>query len=313
MLWTLLTAAVALGPTVEATLDKAEATVGELIAYRLTVEHAESLTIPTPRPTVPSGVRLTSTAAPHVVEAEPGALRTTFRYALAAYQTGNYLLPPTAVTLVDPSGESTVIRTDTLFFSVRSVLEAGADTTDIRDVKPPVQAGWVPPPWGLGVAGLIVAGGLVTLILRLRRGRPARLTPPPPPEELARERIRRLRGVVPTDFVALKRYYSAVSFLLRDYIETKLCVPALESTTSEILGRLRESDGSPAWLETLRCVLGEADLVKFAKHQPTTEEAHRALDSAELVVEIIRREEARRAAAVVGSRAEATVTAVGGA
>jgi hypothetical protein len=256
-------------------------------------------------------VRLASTAAPEVLGAEPGVLRTTFRYALAAYQTGSYLLPPTGVTLVEPSGTTTVIRTDTLFFSVRSVLEAGADATDIRDVKPPVPPGWAPPPWGLGAAGLVVSGALVALILRLRRGRPARLAPSPPPEELARDRIRRLRGVVPTDSLALKRYYSDVSFLLRDYVEAKLSAPALESTTGELLARLEARDGSPAWLKTLGCVLGEADLVKFAKHQPSTEEAHRALDSAELVVETIRREEAGREASVLGNRVEAAPTTEG--
>jgi hypothetical protein len=308
MLWTLMSLAVALGPTVESTLDKAEATIGELIAYRLTVQHPESLTVPAPRLPVPPGVRLASTAAPQVVEAEPGVLRTTFRYALAAYQTGNYLLPPTDVTLVEPSGETMVIPTDTLFFSVRSVLEAGADTTDILDVKPPVPPGWAPPPWALGIAGLAAVGALVALILRLGRGRPPKLPPPPPPEELARERIRRLRGVVPADSTALKRYYSDISFLLRDYVETRLSLPALESTTSEILTRLGQRDGSPAWVGTLGCVLGEADLVKFAKHQPSVEEAHRALDSAELIVETVRREETHRETTVLG-RIEADRTA----
>ncbi len=289
----------------EATLDKAEATVGELIAYQLTVQHPESLTVPAPRPRAPAGVRLASTAAPTVIEAEPGVLRTTFRYALAAYETGTYLLPPTVVTLVEPSGDASVVHTDTLFFSVRSVLEAGADTTDIRDVKPPVPPGWVPPLWAVVAAVVIGVGAIVLLVLRLRRRRPSPAAPRVPPEQLARERIRRLKGLIPADLGALKRYYSDLSFLLRDYLESTLAVPALESTTRELLASLKKRDGTPQWLETLACVLEEADLVKFAKHQPPTEQAQRALERAELVVETVRQRVTGRAAAGVDNGVEA--------
>jgi hypothetical protein len=304
MLWALAFLAAAAGPTVEATLDKAEATVGELIAYQLTVQHPESLTVPTPRPTVPSGIRLTSTAAPTEVEAEPGVLRTTFRYALAAYETGTYLVPPTTVTLVEPSGSTSVVQTDTLFFSVKSVLGAGADTTDIRDVKPPVAPGWVPPFWAIVAVAVTGVGATVLVFLRLRRRRPAPAAPPIPPEQLARERIRRLKGVIPTDIRALRRYYSDLSFLLRDYLESATAVPALESTTCELLASLEQRDGAVRWLETLACVLGEADLVKFAKHEPATEQVRQALESAELVVEAVRQQEALRAAARIGDAAE---------
>jgi hypothetical protein len=151
----------------------------------------------------------------------------------------------------------------------------------------------------------VLAGGAVVGVARIRRRSPRPAAPSRPPEEIARERINRLRGVVPGDDAALKEYYSDISFLVREYIEGKLSLPALECTTAELLGRLAGVEGKERWISALERLLLEADLVKFAKHRPALDQGRRALADAEEVVEVIARQQAALRSPMEGSHLKA--------
>lgn len=72
----------------------------------------------------------------------------------------------------------------------------------------------------------------------------------------------------------VKEYYSELTEIVRGYIERELRVPALEKTTDEIVGMLKDfndADTIKTSKETilkLKELLQEADLVKFAKSKP---------------------------------------------
>src|SRR5699024_7400426 len=57
-------------------------------------------------------------------------------------------------------------------------------------------------------------------------------------------------------------------------------IPAMESTSREILQKLRKRAIDSRLLEDTRAVLQEADMVKFAKFRPSNEQARRALEKA---------------------------------
>jgi hypothetical protein len=73
---------------------------------------------------------------------------------------------------------------------------------------------------------------------------------------------------------AIKEYYSELTDIARNYIEEAIDIPAMESTTSELIAGLRKASlkkkmkVSPETLENLERVLMQADLVKFAKSKP---------------------------------------------
>lgn len=73
---------------------------------------------------------------------------------------------------------------------------------------------------------------------------------------------------------AVKEYYSELTDIARNYIEEAIEIPAMESTTSELILALRAASikkkmtVSPETLENLERVLKQADLVKFAKSKP---------------------------------------------
>lgn len=72
----------------------------------------------------------------------------------------------------------------------------------------------------------------------------------------------------------IKAYYSELTDIARNYIEEAIEIPAMESTTSELIVALRNASQkrkmalTPETLENLEKVLKQADLVKFAKSKP---------------------------------------------
>lgn len=66
----------------------------------------------------------------------------------------------------------------------------------------------------------------------------------------------------------LKAYYVRLTDILRTYIEERYKIPALESTTDEILLGLQSIDTDKESLDKLEEILRVADMVKFAKSHP---------------------------------------------
>jgi len=67
----------------------------------------------------------------------------------------------------------------------------------------------------------------------------------------------------------IKEFQSELTHIIREYIESQFKLPALESTSDEILNQLKSEAGLGAsLLEELKHVLQIADLIKFAKAEP---------------------------------------------
>ena len=72
----------------------------------------------------------------------------------------------------------------------------------------------------------------------------------------------------------VKSYYSELTDIARNYIEEAIAIPAMESTTSELVAGLKAASQkkkmqlSQETIDNLERVLKQADLVKFAKSKP---------------------------------------------
>ena len=78
----------------------------------------------------------------------------------------------------------------------------------------------------------------------------------------------------------VKMYHSAISEIIREYIEKRYEVHALENTTHEIMQSLRFHSIEPNLLTKLNQVLVLSDLVKFAKEKPLAAENEMSLMNA---------------------------------
>ena len=69
-----------------------------------------------------------------------------------------------------------------------------------------------------------------------------------------------------------KQYYSGLTDILRTYIAARYGIGAMEMTSDEIIGELRNFDLPAKSALDLQTVLRDADLVKFAKATPDGEQ-----------------------------------------
>ena len=84
----------------------------------------------------------------------------------------------------------------------------------------------------------------------------------------------------------MEEFYTRLSGVVRQYLEGQMGLRAPERTTEEFLYEVsRDHSLSMEHRELLGAFLREADLVKFAKFRPGTEDMQRILDAAEKFVQ----------------------------
>lgn len=209
-------------------------------------------------------------------------------FELMTIDTGTVVLPPLSFgyTLKGDTARKTAYA-NSLSFEVSGV-SIGPDA-DIRDIKPPMSAPWK---WEdlwpfLLIAALAAVG--VYLYRRYRRAKglapkPEVARPVVPPHVRALGELRALEERQLWQQGKVKEFYSEATEIIRRYFEGRWNFPALEMTSDEILLALRRSPEAEALTETLGSFFVRADLVKFAKSQPTPDDHRQELEAAYAIV-----------------------------
>lgn len=214
---------------------------------------------------------------------------------ITSFDSGMYTLPVFAFDFINPGGDTVFIVSDPLSIEVLTVAvdttQAIKDIHDVADVPFDIREYL---PWilgGLAGAALLAAG----IYLWLRRRRPEKPAPPPapvlPPWEKALEALSRIENEKIWRTGYIKEYHSAISDTIRTYIEEYFHLPALESTTEEIMQMLRKKDLPGQAVMHMNELLVLADLVKFAKEKPLPAEHERSLELAKEFVAATRPQE----------------------
>ena len=207
----------------------------------------------------------------------------TYRYRLEPFLSGTYPIPAFTFEFYDsnsPEEKKYELTTEPVDIEVTSLLgEQRAelkidDIEDVLEMPRPKSYAWV---WVLGVVAVAAGVGL-WLYLRGKRVRElVRIFRPA--HEIAYER---LRALVKEDLVGtgrIKEFYERISDILRHYIEQSFSLRAPESTTEEFLAELANTDVLPTGeKQRLGEFLQLCDLVKFAKHNPTTQQIQETFD-----------------------------------
>jgi hypothetical protein len=253
------------------TAARARLTVGDPFEVVLTLTHADSSQVI--GPLMDSlGVFL-----PVARQSKP-SVRTgrgvdVHRLGLAAFKPGRHQLPVFTF-LVRTGTQVDTLRSDTATVTVTSVLPR--EMKDIHDLKPaetfPNLWLWIVPGLLLLAAGLGYAGS--RLVRRFRRIRELAASPLPPWEQA----LAALDELPWQQWLAagqIKRFYYALSQVLKRYIERRFEFNAVEQTTTEILASMR-SCRTPMRDEAGQ-FLTRSDFVKYARTVPSDEEARSAI------------------------------------
>jgi hypothetical protein len=213
-------------------------------------------------------------------------------YTLEAETVGTLTLPALSVSFqpegAAPDSPAQALHTAPALITVTAVAPPDADVTAPRDIAPPValpRHGW--PPWarlaGAAATGLAILSAVWWYWRRLR-------VPPAPPRQpahlVAREALRRLQRDDLIGQQRIEEFYVRLSAIVRHYIEWRFGLRAAEQTTEEFLAAVLTTDQLIAGHRgLLSAFLEHCDLVKFARHQPTTHDMQQALASAQTFVE----------------------------
>ncbi len=177
-----------------------------------------------------------------------------------------------------PDGSSQIFRVALPLPAVRSVLPV-----DTAGVEPKPARGIVDVPRGFPWLPLVLALAVALGVLLWWRKRrvpsvppPAPLPPPPDPRADALAALDRLRSAGFIERGEWKEFHSRLAGALRGYLSILSPRWSADLTTWELVAMLREEGIEPGQVEGLHEVLGDADLVKFARREPTAADAERS-------------------------------------
>lgn len=89
-----------------------------------------------------------------------------------------------------------------------------------------------------------------------------------PPFDMAMQNLKELDEARLIKEGNVKEYYVRLTNILRRYIEDELEIPAMESTTREIMAKIKHKKISKETKANIKELLKESDFVKFAKFEP---------------------------------------------
>lgn len=207
----------------------------------------------------------------------------TYRYRLEPFLSGMYEIPAFTFEFHDvnnPGEKKYELSTEPIQVEVTSLLgEQRAelvieDIEDVVEIPKETSFWWV---WILvGACVIMLVGGY----LFFRGKRAAELIRIfKPAHEIAYARLQALVKEQLVEAGRIKEFYERISSILRHYIEHRFDLRAPERTTEEFLAELQYTDVLAASdKKSLEEFLTNCDLVKFAKHSPTTEQIQRTFD-----------------------------------
>jgi len=237
-----------------------------------------------------------------------GRTRYERQYVLEPFLSGEYKIPPMKVRFwkkreatpelpeTETDGkrpEETVqqheLETDELTITVKSILPEDYDKLEIRPLVGPMELPRKAKRWLLAaIAGgfVLIAAVAGVVIRRRRRRREVEALPRIPAHELAYRQLEQLvaEKLIETENIAL--FYDRISGIMRHYIENRFGLRAPERTTEEFLLELAGNDAlRPGHKSLLKVFLKHCDLVKFARHEPSTDEIQQTFDSCKGFIE----------------------------
>ncbi|TKJ42347.1 hypothetical protein CEE37_01305 [candidate division LCP-89 bacterium B3_LCP] len=143
-------------------------------------------------------------------------------------------------------------------------------------------------PWIAAAIAAVFIFFFIRWLLRRRKRQTEEIQAGPPPRpahEIALEALDELRDKRLYQEGRIKEYYSALSEIIRIYIEAHFDVPAMESTSFQLLRDIEPRLGNQELYDALGTMLNDADLAKFAKHQPNALTCQKGLERGYSLVE----------------------------
>lgn len=113
-------------------------------------------------------------------------------------------------------------------------------------------------------------------------------TPPLPPYELAMQQLQSLKQRKLCESGHEKEYYTILTEILRNYLDSRFGINAMEMTSTQIMDTIKANPATKPSAQVMKQILNMADFVKFAKVRPLPDENTTAYNNAVKFVEATR-------------------------
>jgi hypothetical protein len=193
------------------------------------------------------------------------------KYGLTQFDSGRYTIPSIRILINNKAFLSDSIKVEVANVQVDTLKQKMYDIKDI------VKANEGIGDWWKYLLALILFGGIGAFVywyFKKRKKDAIEEEIYKTPIEKATSLLNNLEKKELWQHGEVKEYYSELTDIVRNYIEEAIEIPAMESTTSELIEGLKLASQkkkmklSKETIDNLLVVLKQADLVKFAKSKP---------------------------------------------
>ena len=267
--------------TVDSKIDKEIAYIGDIIKWTIMVENYEKRKFNFP--IIPDQDESISIIKHQIIYNNNDPIGIEFE--LTAWDTGKFTTPSFSFDIMKSNEVDYSFQLDPIDFKIVSILST-IDQAEFKDIKGPVPVKNIFPFREILYVVLLLVL-MVAILLVWRK----RISPQyekinydflEDPYERASRRIKELDSSVLT-----KEYYSTLSHVLREYIETKYFIRTLEMTTEEIENTIEIFHFEEENFIKIINFLKKSDQVKYARHAPIPEKMIQDKKEIEEIIQVI--------------------------
>jgi len=282
--------------TVNARLDSTVLWIGNQakLTFEVSQQPNQKVTLPIFSDSIIGGLDLVEPVKIDTTKSVDGHVLVSQHYVVTAFNDSLLYIPPFPFVL---NGDT--VWSKSLSLKVVQPFEIDTASTSIADIKPVLE----PKFYWLGLFKiilliLIVLGILVIVFILYRKYYKKKPIfeknnePILPPYIVALKHLDKIKQEKPWQQGRSKEYHTELTDVIREYIERIFNIKSMEMTSDEILQHLyilRKQDKAAYF--GLKQMLQLADLVKFAKWNPTPDEHELSLQNAYLFVDLTKVEE----------------------
>ncbi len=275
-------------------LDSAHLLMGKTMNMQLTIKQPspDAGKVIVPADSVPQVefCQLDSLPALKLESSANGQNIFTAQYKIQAFDSGDYHIP----SLVYICGN------DTIYSNGLSLKVVPVNVSKLKDINPTEGVGryesrwydalpdWVTDYWLVGVVILFIIAGAIAAYFIFVKKVSVNVLPkkkPIPPYNVAMMKLQELRSRNLWEPGHERAFYTELTDILRDYLERRFGINAMEMTSTQIKEALNANSETKLSSGLVEQVLEIADFVKFAKEQPSRQENMASFDKALLFVE----------------------------
>lgn len=278
-------------PSVETKIDSTNMMIGEQMKMELQVKHSKKIEILMPKNVKLGGNIEVLSERDSTANISEEAVLTSKKMTITSFDSGVYEIPSIPIPVKENGNWDTIFSQAMQLTVISPTIDSTQDFAPIKDIfEEPMSFKEDILPSILVIFGIAI---LITLVWWYSKRKKdviieekiVEKEPELPAHIVAFSELKKLEDKQLWQNGDFKNYHSEISHILREYLENRFKINALESVTNEIISDLKDFEIELTQVSCLKNILQIADLVKFAKVEPSEDE-HR--DVMSLSLEFVR-------------------------